>query len=101
MDSRLLIGSGIPTPDPTARAPWYVTSIGPHRLLELPPVTTAVSLTLSACLFSFCLVLGGTPGGWGGIGTALWYQRWLCVPPQSLERSGSMWNIWLWGDAPQ
>lgn len=63
MDSRLLIGPGIPTPDPTARAPWYVTSIGPHRLLELPPVTTAVSLT--ACLFSFCLVLGGTPGGWG------------------------------------
>lgn len=64
MDS-MLLGPGNPTPDPTAPAPWYVTSIGPHRLLELPPVTTAVSLPLSACLFSFCLVLGGTPGGWG------------------------------------
>nr|XP_046233985.1 melanopsin-A-like [Scatophagus argus] len=41
MDSRLLIRPGIPTPDPTARAPWYISSISPHRLIELSPVATA------------------------------------------------------------
>ncbi|XP_008298630.1 melanopsin-A-like [Stegastes partitus] len=40
MDSRLQIGPGIPTPDPTARAPWNISSINPHRLMELSPVAT-------------------------------------------------------------
>ncbi|GLD74171.1 melanopsin-A-like protein, partial [Lates japonicus] len=43
MDSRLLIGPGIPTPDPNARAPWNISSISPHRLMELSPVATAGS----------------------------------------------------------
>uniref|UniRef100_A0A4W6ENG1 Opsin 4 n=1 Tax=Lates calcarifer TaxID=8187 RepID=A0A4W6ENG1_LATCA len=43
MDSRLLIGPGIPTPDPTARAPWNISSISPYRLMELSPVATAGS----------------------------------------------------------
>uniref|UniRef100_A0A671YVU0 Opsin 4 n=1 Tax=Sparus aurata TaxID=8175 RepID=A0A671YVU0_SPAAU len=47
MDSRLLIGSGIPTPDPTARAPWNISSISPHRLMELSPVATAGSMVPS------------------------------------------------------
>ncbi|XP_019749306.1 melanopsin-A-like [Hippocampus comes] len=38
MDSRLLTGPGMPTPEPA----WNVSSIGPpHRLLELVPLTTA------------------------------------------------------------
>ncbi|XP_077357994.1 melanopsin-A-like isoform X1 [Festucalex cinctus] len=37
MDSRLLIGPGMPTPDP----PWNVSSIRPsHRLMELVPLVT-------------------------------------------------------------
>uniref|UniRef100_A0A3Q1E9N4 Opsin 4b n=1 Tax=Acanthochromis polyacanthus TaxID=80966 RepID=A0A3Q1E9N4_9TELE len=44
MDSRLQIGPGIPTPDPTARAPWNISSINPHRLMELAPVATAGSV---------------------------------------------------------
>ncbi|XP_034563210.1 melanopsin-A-like [Notolabrus celidotus] len=44
MDSRLLIGPGIPTSDPTARAPWNISSISPHRLMELSPVATAGSV---------------------------------------------------------
>lgn len=60
MDSRLLIGPGIPTPDPTTRAPWYISSISPHRLMELSPVSTAVSILIhvanSICLF-VCLAL--------------------------------------------
>ncbi|XP_039991375.1 melanopsin-A-like [Xiphias gladius] len=44
MDSRLLIGPGIPTSDPTARAPWNISSISPHRLMELSPVATAGSI---------------------------------------------------------
>ncbi|XP_069569172.1 melanopsin-A-like [Brachyistius frenatus] len=44
MDSRLLIGSGIPTPDPTVRAPWNISSIKPHRLMELSPVATTCSM---------------------------------------------------------
>ncbi|TNN68419.1 Melanopsin-A [Liparis tanakae] len=40
MDSRLLIGPGVPTSDPTARAPWNISSIGPHRLMEMSPVAT-------------------------------------------------------------
>ncbi|TWW82300.1 Melanopsin-A Mammalian-like melanopsin [Takifugu flavidus] len=43
MDSRLLIGPGIPAPDPTTRAPWCVSPISPHRLMELPPATAAAS----------------------------------------------------------
>lgn len=40
MDSRLLTGPGMPTPEPA----WNVSSIGPpHRLLDLVPLTTAVS----------------------------------------------------------
>ncbi|KAM9715912.1 opsin 4b isoform 2-T2 [Menidia menidia] len=41
MDSRLQIGPVIPTPDPTARAPWNISSINPHRLMELSPGSTA------------------------------------------------------------
>ncbi|XP_045925457.1 melanopsin-A-like [Micropterus dolomieu] len=41
MDSRLLIGPGMPTPDPTARTPWNISSISPHRLMELSPVATS------------------------------------------------------------
>ncbi|XP_028286887.1 melanopsin-A-like [Parambassis ranga] len=44
MDSKLLIAPGIPTPDPTARAPWNVSSITPHRLMELSPVETTGSM---------------------------------------------------------
>ncbi|CAN9509034.1 unnamed protein product [Ophioblennius macclurei] len=43
MDSRLLNGAGIPTADPTARAPWNISSINPHRLMELSPVSTTGS----------------------------------------------------------
>ncbi|XP_051274438.1 melanopsin-A-like isoform X1 [Dicentrarchus labrax] len=42
MDSRLLIRS-----DPTARAPWNISSISPHRLMELSPVATAGSMVPS------------------------------------------------------
>ncbi|KAM7370612.1 hypothetical protein PAMP_010141 [Pampus punctatissimus] len=44
MDSKLLIGPGIPTPDVTTRASWNISSISPHRLMELSPVATAGSL---------------------------------------------------------
>ncbi|KAM6897925.1 melanopsin-A-like [Lycodopsis pacificus] len=44
MDSRLLIGPGVPTSDPTARAPWNISSIGPHRLMEMSAVSTAGSV---------------------------------------------------------
>uniref|UniRef100_A0A3P8U5Y0 Opsin 4 n=1 Tax=Amphiprion percula TaxID=161767 RepID=A0A3P8U5Y0_AMPPE len=44
MDSRLQIGPGIPTPDPTARAPWNISSINPNRLMELAPVATTGSV---------------------------------------------------------
>ncbi|XP_071319069.1 melanopsin-A-like isoform X2 [Trachinotus anak] len=44
MDSRLLIGPGIPTLDPTARTPWNISSISPHRLMELAPVATTASI---------------------------------------------------------
>lgn len=83
MDSRLLIGPGIPTPDPTSRAPWLDSSISPHRLMELSPAATAVSITLSACLFVFllCCLGGGLLGG----------DTPLC--------SRSMWNIWQRGNA--
>ncbi|KAI9546884.1 Melanopsin-A [Dissostichus eleginoides] len=49
MDSRLLIGPGVPTPDPTAREPWSrnISSISPHRLLELSAVTTAGPMVTS------------------------------------------------------
>ncbi|XP_061611133.1 melanopsin-A-like isoform X2 [Phyllopteryx taeniolatus] len=40
MDSRLLIGPGLPTPD--RATPWNMSSISPpHRLMELLPVATA------------------------------------------------------------
>nr|ANA75357.1 melanopsin 1 [Paralichthys dentatus] len=44
MDSRLLIVPGIPTADPTVRAPWNISSISPHRLMELSPVATTSSI---------------------------------------------------------
>ncbi|XP_049916066.1 melanopsin-A-like isoform X1 [Epinephelus moara] len=47
MDSRVLIEPGVPTPDSTARAPWNISSISPHRLMELSPVPTAGSLVPS------------------------------------------------------
>ncbi|XP_071380092.1 opsin 4b [Centroberyx affinis] len=60
MDSRLLIAPGIPTPDPTSttaagtgaaavetRAPWNISSVSAHRLMELPPVATSVSMVPS------------------------------------------------------
>nr|BDG00820.1 mammalian-like melanopsin type 2 short isoform [Verasper moseri] len=47
MDSRLLIGPGIPTSDPTTRAPWNISSISPQRLVELSPVATAGSIVPS------------------------------------------------------
>ncbi|XP_044033852.1 melanopsin-A-like isoform X2 [Siniperca chuatsi] len=47
MDSRLLIGPGMPTPDPTARGPWNISSVSPHRLMELSPVATTGSMVPS------------------------------------------------------
>ncbi|CAK6956825.1 melanopsin-A-like [Scomber scombrus] len=47
MDSRLLIGPGIPTPDLTTRAPWNISSISPQRLMELSPAATAGSIVPS------------------------------------------------------
>ncbi|XP_061787954.1 melanopsin-A-like [Nerophis lumbriciformis] len=44
MDSALLIGPGMHTPDPGTRAPWNMSSIGPHRLMELAPLATAGSV---------------------------------------------------------
>ncbi|XP_024866569.1 melanopsin-A isoform X2 [Kryptolebias marmoratus] len=41
MDSRLHNGPVIPTPDPTARAPWNISSIHPQRLMEVSPVAPA------------------------------------------------------------
>ncbi|KAF3853781.1 hypothetical protein F7725_014469, partial [Dissostichus mawsoni] len=38
--------TGGPHTDPTAREPWNISSISPHRLLELSAVTTAVSTRL-------------------------------------------------------
>lgn len=67
MDSKLLIGPGIPTPDPTARAPLNISYISPHRLMELTPVATAVSIHPRATAFCFVLfcywLLGGIPRG--------------------------------------
>ncbi|XP_023287033.1 melanopsin-A-like isoform X1 [Seriola lalandi dorsalis] len=47
MDSRLLIGPGIPTLDPAARASWNISSISPQRLMELAPVATTGSVVPS------------------------------------------------------
>ncbi|XP_034415220.1 melanopsin-A-like [Cyclopterus lumpus] len=44
MDSRLLIGPGVPTSDPTTPAPWNISTIGPHRLMGMSPVTPAGSV---------------------------------------------------------
>uniref|UniRef100_A0A669CN55 Opsin 4b n=1 Tax=Oreochromis niloticus TaxID=8128 RepID=A0A669CN55_ORENI len=44
MDSKLLIGPGFPTPDPTSRAPWNITSISPRRSLELSSMATTGSM---------------------------------------------------------
>ncbi|XP_062331318.1 opsin 4b [Osmerus eperlanus] len=53
MDSRPLVSTGIPTPDPTpaavtgaleTRAPWNISAVSVHRLMELPPETTSVSM---------------------------------------------------------
>ncbi|XP_047233931.1 melanopsin-A-like [Girardinichthys multiradiatus] len=40
MDS-LHIGPVVPTPDPTGSAPWNISSINPHRLIEASPVAPA------------------------------------------------------------
>lgn len=80
MDSRLLIGPGIPTPDPTARAPWNISSISPHRLLELSPVATAVSIRLPLCLFCFWQ-RGGMPLGVPG--------ELLCAAPRCVTAATS------------
>uniref|UniRef100_A0A3Q1IIM4 G-protein coupled receptors family 1 profile domain-containing protein n=1 Tax=Anabas testudineus TaxID=64144 RepID=A0A3Q1IIM4_ANATE len=45
MDSRLLIGQGVPTSNPTTRALWNISSINPHRLMELSPVATPGSMS--------------------------------------------------------
>ncbi|KAM7381404.1 hypothetical protein PAMA_012300 [Pampus argenteus] len=47
MDSKLLIGPGIPTADVTTRASWNISSISPHRLMELSPAATAGSFVPS------------------------------------------------------
>ncbi|KAM6951501.1 melanopsin-A-like [Aplochiton taeniatus] len=53
MDSRLLVATGIPTPETATaagtgavetRAPWNISSVSVHRLMELPPVATSVSM---------------------------------------------------------
>uniref|UniRef100_A0A3B3BPU8 Opsin 4b n=1 Tax=Oryzias melastigma TaxID=30732 RepID=A0A3B3BPU8_ORYME len=44
MDSRLQIEPGIPTLDPSARAPWNISSITRHRLMELSPAATVGSV---------------------------------------------------------
>ncbi|XP_028331800.1 melanopsin-A-like [Gouania willdenowi] len=46
MDSRLLIGPGVPTEDPV-RTPWNISSINRHRLMELSPAATAGSRVLN------------------------------------------------------
>lgn len=66
MDSKLLIGPGFPTPDPTSRAPWNITSISPRRSLELSSMATTVSiapqLLISPFLFKWlCLDCTGEP----------------------------------------
>uniref|UniRef100_A0A8C7ZV37 Opsin 4b n=1 Tax=Oryzias sinensis TaxID=183150 RepID=A0A8C7ZV37_9TELE len=43
MDSQLQIEPGIPTLDPSARAPWNISSITRHRLMELSPAATVGS----------------------------------------------------------
>lgn len=57
MDSRLLIGPGIPAPEPTTQAPCFVSSIS-------PAVSIRLRVRLSASLLCFCFVLWG--GSWGG-----------------------------------
>ncbi|XP_054624719.1 melanopsin-A-like isoform X2 [Dunckerocampus dactyliophorus] len=47
MDSRLLIGPEMHTPDPVAGAPWNMSSISPHRLMDLVPIATAGSVAPS------------------------------------------------------
>ena len=65
MDSRLQIGPVIPTPDATARAPWNISSINPHRLIELSPVATAESIQVQLlCLFVFWLLEGQELSVW-------------------------------------
>ncbi|XP_067101204.1 opsin 4b [Osmerus mordax] len=53
MDLRPLVSTSIPTPDPTpaavtgaleTRAPWNISAVSVHRLMELPPETTSVSM---------------------------------------------------------
>uniref|UniRef100_A0A3Q0R518 Opsin 4 n=1 Tax=Amphilophus citrinellus TaxID=61819 RepID=A0A3Q0R518_AMPCI len=44
MDSKLLIGQGFSTTDPIAHAPWNITSISPHQLMELSPMATSGSM---------------------------------------------------------
>ncbi|KAM8837058.1 melanopsin-A-like isoform 2-T2 [Spinachia spinachia] len=44
MDSGLLVGAAVPTSTPSGRAPWNITSISSHRLMEMSPVSTAGSV---------------------------------------------------------
>ncbi|XP_005749776.1 melanopsin-A-like [Pundamilia nyererei] len=44
MDSKLLIGPVFPTPDPTSRTPWNITSISPRRPMELSSMATTGSM---------------------------------------------------------
>lgn len=60
MDSRLLIGKGLPTSDPSAPAPWNISSISPHQLMELSPVATPVSILLPRCPVLFVFIVVGS-----------------------------------------
>lgn len=53
MDSKLLIGPVFPTPDPTSRAPWNITSISPRRPMELSSIATTVSIALQLLISPF------------------------------------------------
>lgn len=57
MDSRLHIGPVVPTPDPTGSVPWNISSIDPHRLMEVSPVAPAVSVRIC---FLFAAELSAT-----------------------------------------
>lgn len=53
MDSKLLIGPVFPTPDPTSRTPWNITSISPRRPMELSSMATTVSIALQLLISPF------------------------------------------------
>lgn len=88
MDSRLLIGPGIPTPDPTARAPWYISSISPHRLVELSPVATAVSIPVLLCVTLVFYCVEGNPP----LGVAAGELRCASAMPLACKLSRRSWH---------